>query len=178
MIEFRLAKQLQIRYSVVLIDPKSHFLCLPSLPACVCDPTHVTKIRAEHDAVSFCPLCPPSPSLSMESAYHSVNTQQISPLVMFTTQIQYLKHCQIIKDTVDDVDENRVHLKDRDEWLCFDYLMLCTGSRYRIPFKSKENLPPTPTTASLFSSAYLAKFNFNIVVCGCGVASFICLPFQ
>jgi NADH dehydrogenase FAD-containing subunit len=51
----KVAKKLQATFDVTLVDAKDHFVCLISLPSCVCDTAHLSKVTSRHTSVCF--LC-------------------------------------------------------------------------------------------------------------------------
>jgi len=98
----KVAKKLQAAFDVTLVDSKDHFVCLISLPSCVCDTAHLSKVTSRHST--------------------------------------YL-HCKVVVDEVIDLrkHESAVVLK-KGGVLPYDYLVLCTGSRYRMPVTSNEHI--------------------------------------
>ena len=47
----KVAKKLQAAFDVTLVDSKDHFVCLISLPSCVCDTAHLSKVTSRHSTV-------------------------------------------------------------------------------------------------------------------------------
>eukprot|EP00005_Dracoamoeba_jomungandri_P004191 CAMPEP_0174256360 /NCGR_PEP_ID=MMETSP0439-20130205/5600_1 /TAXON_ID=0 /ORGANISM="Stereomyxa ramosa, Strain Chinc5" /LENGTH=918 /DNA_ID=CAMNT_0015338937 /DNA_START=8 /DNA_END=2764 /DNA_ORIENTATION=+ len=97
------AKLLQDEFvDVTLVDNKDHFVCVPSYPACVCDPQHMVKIRAKH--------------------------------------VNYLsKRVRLVVGTVVRCDLEFVYLEDGQK-IPFDYLVVASGSSYKLPISSTENV--------------------------------------
>jgi uncharacterized UPF0146 family protein len=47
----KVAMKLQSSFDVTLVDNKDHFMCIISLPACLCDTDHLEKVTAPHTKV-------------------------------------------------------------------------------------------------------------------------------
>ncbi|KAL6073310.1 Pyridine nucleotidedisulfide oxidoreductase family protein [Balamuthia mandrillaris] len=96
----KLAKKLQSKFDVTLIDNKPQFVCWPSIPSCTCAPSHLDKVTSPHS--------------------------------------KYLK-CTFVEGTVSDIEQNLVVLESGDK-VPFEYLALCTGSRYNIMLQSTDHI--------------------------------------
>lgn len=63
----KVAKKLQAAFDVTLVDSKDHFVCLISLPSCVCDTAHLSKVTSRHSTV--CTLrAPPNSATTLRRA--------------------------------------------------------------------------------------------------------------
>jgi NADH dehydrogenase FAD-containing subunit len=125
----KVAMKLQYSCDVTLVDTKDHFLCVISLPSCICDLDHLDKVSLPHSHVRA-----------------RVDTATPSDCVRFGRRShhllpQYLEHCTILVDQVVGLvtGENTLLLKSHGP-LFYDYLVLCTGSRYRVPVQGNDEL--------------------------------------
>jgi hypothetical protein len=144
----KVAKSLQSAFHVTLVDPKDYFLSLISLPGCVCDIDHLNKVVAPHTTVRC---------RSISSFHISLSAFPfISPLPCPYIH-QYLDQCEVVVDEVVGVntERNALQLKSRGS-LSYDYLVLCTGSRYVMPLEGNDKLlvidPLHPDTLKEYST--------------------------
>src|SRR3989344_6478742 len=78
----------------------------------------------------------------------------------------YLKKAKVIKDNVINVNDKEITLKDKK--ITFDYLVICTGSRYEFPFKS-SNIVSTRRAHDLRGCFDDLKKADNILIVGGGI---------
>lgn len=126
----KVAMKLQSSFDVTLVDNKDHFMCIISLPACLCDTDHLEKVTAPHT--------------------------------------KYLWDCTIVVDEVVGLDRegNTLLLKSHGP-LPYDYLVIGTGSRYRVPVQGNDQvlvIDPLQPSSLLEHKAALAKATYVTVV--------------
>jgi len=92
------AKKLESKFEVTLIDTKNYFEFTPSVLRTFVEPNHVRKIQVLH--------------------------------------CNYLLNAKIVIGKVTGVDDNRAYVGKKS--FGYDYLVICAGSRYELPFKGQD----------------------------------------
>ena len=92
-----IARKLQNRYSVTLIDSKDYFEFTPSVLRTIVEPKHIEKIQVRHK--------------------------------------EYLQKTVVVKDTATDINNEEVMTPTHK--FPYDYLVVCTGSTYKVPIKGE-----------------------------------------
>ncbi|MFA4887467.1 MAG: FAD-dependent oxidoreductase [Candidatus Nanoarchaeia archaeon] len=122
------AKNLEDKFEVILIDTKEYFEYTPSILRTIIEPEHRKKIQKMHS--------------------------------------DYLKKARIIVSDVKDVEKERVVLKG--EKIGFDYLVICSGSRYNLPIKEQRVILPLRAEHLLAAHTNLEKAE-NVLIVGGGL---------
>lgn len=112
------AKKLAKRFKLILVNPRTFFEYLPSLPIVTCKPTHLDTVREPFE--KFLP-----------SAVHHIvgKCTQMTRLTIGEALPPHSPGELVV-----------VHL-DNGSYLTFDYLYICTGSRYDFPLQAVEDGP-------------------------------------
>jgi apoptosis-inducing factor 2 len=98
-----IAKKLEKKFGVTLIDTKNYFEFTPSVLRSIVEPEHFEKIQILHS--------------------------------------EYLKKSRIIIGEVTEV--NKKFIRVNGKKIDFDYLAICSGSRYEMPFKEQDIIVAT-----------------------------------
>ena len=122
------AKKLQNKFKVTLIDSKDYFEFTPGILRAIVHPEHLTKIQILHK--------------------------------------DYLGKVKLVKGNVSEIDRN--HLFVKGEKVIFDYLIICSGSKYANPIKA-SNLILASRSDMLIKSAERVRRAKNILIIGGGL---------
>ncbi len=126
-----IAKKLESKFNVTLIDSKDYFEFTPGILRTIVEPEHMQKIQALHSS--------------------------------------YLKKATVVVGDVKEVGKDYVIVNsEMDKKIKFDYLAICSGSRYNLPIKEKGVIITTRAN-HLVSANTSLKNAKNVLMIGGGL---------
>eukprot|EP01088_Endostelium_zonatum_P001140 TRINITY_DN11430_c0_g1_i1.p1 TRINITY_DN11430_c0_g1~~TRINITY_DN11430_c0_g1_i1.p1 ORF type:complete len:439 (+),score=122.91 TRINITY_DN11430_c0_g1_i1:21-1337(+) len=147
----KVARKLERLFDVTLIDPKAYFLCVPSLPMTVANPNHMDRIKSNH--TNYLPT--QTTLITGKITNVKPNKQGGGGTVYYVSTLEPKETDEpppssppsSSKKSTKNKDKNKgkdkekeEELKDGEEKIEYDYLLIGTGSRYVIPWQSKNKV--------------------------------------